>query len=68
MGVRLKEKLTNLKQNQRESNRKSGWEAPMEGMEASTKGLPSEYRNAYNANKKYLWTAVGITGWKDSSV
>ncbi|WP_096437381.1 DUF1048 domain-containing protein [Alteribacter populi] len=34
-------------------------------MEARAKALPSEYRNAYNAIKKYMWTSGGLTDWKD---
>ncbi|MGG3466353.1 DUF1048 domain-containing protein [Neobacillus pocheonensis] len=37
-------------------------------MEARAKALPSEYRNAYKAMQKYMWTAGGgPTDWKDSS-
>lgn len=37
-------------------------------MEARAKALPSEYRNAYKAIQKYMWTAGGgPTNWKDSS-
>ncbi|MED1472040.1 DUF1048 domain-containing protein [Bacillus salipaludis] len=37
-------------------------------MEARAKALPNEYRNAYKAIQKYLWTAGGgPTDWKDSS-
>ncbi|MBT2738941.1 DUF1048 domain-containing protein [Bacillus sp. ISL-7] len=37
-------------------------------MEALAKALPSEYRNAYKAIQKYMWTAGGgPTDWKDSS-
>jgi DNA-binding ferritin-like protein (Dps family) len=37
-------------------------------MEARAKALPSEYRNAYKAIQKYMWTAGGgPTDWKDSS-
>jgi len=37
-------------------------------MEARVKSLPSEYRNAYKAIQKYMWTAGGgPTDWKDSS-
>lgn len=38
-------------------------------MEARAKSLPSEYRNAYKAIQKYMWTAAGggPTDWKDSS-
>lgn len=36
-------------------------------MEARAKALPSEYRNAYKAIQKYMWTAGGgPTDWKDS--
>ncbi|PMC34333.1 hypothetical protein CJ195_23910 [Bacillus sp. UMB0899] len=42
---------------------KREWKA----MEARGKALPSEYSNAYNAIKKYLWTAGGPTDWKDTS-
>lgn len=42
---------------------KREWKA----MEARAKALPSEYRNAYNAIKKYIWTAGGTTDWKDVS-
>ncbi|TCN20538.1 DUF1048 domain-containing protein [Mesobacillus foraminis] len=42
---------------------KREWKA----MEARAKSLPTEYRNAYNAIKKYLWTAGGPSDWKDSS-
>ncbi|OIK09090.1 DUF1048 domain-containing protein [Bacillus sp. MUM 13] len=34
-------------------------------LEARGKALPSEYRNAYNAIKKYMWTAGGPTDWSD---
>jgi DNA-binding ferritin-like protein (Dps family) len=36
-------------------------------MEARAKALPSEYRNAYNAIQKYMWTAGGPINWKDIS-
>lgn len=37
-------------------------------MEARAKALPSEFRNAYKAIQKYMWTAGGgPTDWKDSS-
>jgi DNA-binding ferritin-like protein (Dps family) len=36
-------------------------------MEARAKSLPSEYRNAYNAIKEYMWTSGGATDWKDIS-
>ncbi|WP_075982704.1 DUF1048 domain-containing protein [Bacillus massilinigeriensis] len=37
-------------------------------MEERAKALPSEYRNAYKAIQKYMWTAGGgPTDWKDSS-
>ncbi len=42
---------------------KREWKA----MEARSKSLPTEYRNAFNAIKKYLWTAGGPSDWKDSS-
>ncbi|HET7578119.1 MAG TPA: DUF1048 domain-containing protein [Bacillales bacterium] len=42
---------------------KREWKA----MEARGKALPSEYRNAYNAIKKYIWTSGGLTDWKDTS-
>lgn len=43
---------------------KREWKA----MEARAKALPSEYLNAYNAIKKYMWTAGGgPSDWKDSS-
>ena len=43
---------------------KREWKA----MEARAKALPSEYRNAYKAIQKYMWTAGGgPTDWKDSS-
>lgn len=42
---------------------KREWKA----MEARAKALPSEYRNAYNAIKKYLYTSGGLTDWKDIS-
>lgn len=45
-------------------NEKKEWRA----MEARAKALPSEYRNAYKAIQKYMWTAGdGPTDWKDSS-
>ncbi|MFD1851577.1 DUF1048 domain-containing protein [Oceanobacillus bengalensis] len=42
---------------------KQEWKA----MEKRAKALPSEYHNAYNAIKKYMWTAGGPTDWKDIS-
>jgi DNA-binding ferritin-like protein (Dps family) len=42
---------------------KREWKA----MEARAKALPSEYRNAYNAIKKYMWTSGGPSDWKDIS-
>lgn len=42
---------------------KREWKA----MEARAKALPSEYRNAYKAIQKYMWTAGGPTDWKDIS-
>ncbi|WP_394234428.1 DUF1048 domain-containing protein [Niallia oryzisoli] len=41
---------------------KREWKA----MEARAKALPSEYSNAYNAIKKYLWTSGGPSDWKES--
>ncbi|WHY64523.1 DUF1048 domain-containing protein [Neobacillus sp. SuZ13] len=43
---------------------KREWKA----MEARSKALPNEYRNAYKAIQKYMWTAGGgPTNWKDTS-
>lgn len=42
---------------------KREWKA----MEARAKALPSEYYNAYNAIKKYMWTTGGTTDWKEIS-
>ncbi|WP_188455746.1 DUF1048 domain-containing protein [Virgibacillus oceani] len=42
---------------------KREWKA----MEARAKALPREYRNAYNAIKKYMWTSGGLTDWDDMS-
>ncbi|SNZ10144.1 DNA-binding ferritin-like protein (Dps family) [Terribacillus aidingensis] len=42
---------------------KREWKA----MEARANALPTEYHNAYNAIKKYIWTAGGATDWKESS-
>jgi DNA-binding ferritin-like protein (Dps family) len=37
-------------------------------LESRSKALPSEYRNAYKAIQKYMWTAGGgPTDWKDCS-
>ncbi|MEI2666520.1 DUF1048 domain-containing protein [Rossellomorea sp. LJF3] len=36
-------------------------------MEARAKTLPSEYLNAYKAIQKYMWTAGGLTDWRDTS-
>ncbi|WP_096185741.1 DUF1048 domain-containing protein [Evansella halocellulosilytica] len=36
-------------------------------MEARAKALPKEYHNAYKAIQKYMWTAGGVTEWKDIS-
>lgn len=36
-------------------------------MEARAKALPSEYRNAYKAIQKYMWTAGGPIDWRDIS-
>lgn len=41
---------------------KREWKA----MEARAKALPNEYRNAYNAIKKYMWTSGGPTDWNDT--
>lgn len=40
---------------------KREWKA----MKARAKALPSEYRNAYKAIQKYMWTAGGLTDSKD---
>jgi len=42
---------------------KREWKA----METRAKSLPSEYRNAYNAIKEYMWTSGGATDWRDIS-
>ncbi|WP_046173459.1 DUF1048 domain-containing protein [Domibacillus indicus] len=43
---------------------KREWKA----METRAKELPGEYRNAYKAIQKYMWTAGGgPADWKDSS-
>ncbi|WP_366248227.1 DUF1048 domain-containing protein [Terribacillus aidingensis] len=42
---------------------KREWKA----MEKRASALPSEYRNAYNAIKKYMWTSSGLSEWKDIS-
>ncbi|NMH73589.1 DUF1048 domain-containing protein [Bacillus sp. RO2] len=34
-------------------------------MEARAKALPTEYRNAYYAIQKYMWTAGGPTDWNE---
>ncbi|WP_175989512.1 DUF1048 domain-containing protein [Bacillus sp. Marseille-Q1617] len=36
-------------------------------METRAKTLPSKYLNAYKAIQKYMWTAGGLTDWKDMS-
>ncbi|MCM3712560.1 DUF1048 domain-containing protein [Alkalihalobacillus oceani] len=36
-------------------------------MEARAKALPGEYHNAYKAIQNYIWTAGGLTDWKDMS-
>ncbi|QHE62691.1 DUF1048 domain-containing protein [Rossellomorea vietnamensis] len=36
-------------------------------MEARAKTLPSEYLHAYKGIQKYMWTAGGMTDWKDTS-
>ncbi|MCR2822781.1 DUF1048 domain-containing protein [Lederbergia panacisoli] len=42
---------------------KREWKA----MEARVIALPNEYRNAYNAIKKYMWISGGLSDWKDIS-
>ncbi|PZD96533.1 hypothetical protein DNH61_06935 [Paenibacillus sambharensis] len=42
---------------------KREWKA----MEARAKSLPSEYRNAYNTIKEYIYATGGVTDWKDIS-
>ncbi|MBP1971337.1 DNA-binding ferritin-like protein (Dps family) [Virgibacillus natechei] len=42
---------------------KREWKA----LEARAKALPSEYRNAYTAIQKYMWTSGGPSEWKDIS-
>lgn len=42
---------------------KREWKA----METRAKALPSEYLNAYNAIKKYMWTSGGTSDWRDIS-
>lgn len=41
---------------------KREWKA----METRAKALPSEYSNAYNAIKKYMWTSGGPSDWKET--
>lgn len=36
-------------------------------LEARSQALPSEYHNAYNAIKKYIWTSDSPSDWKDIS-
>lgn len=36
-------------------------------LEVRGKALPSEYKKAYNAIKKYMSTSSGISDWKDNS-
>ncbi|WP_110927441.1 DUF1048 domain-containing protein [Bacillus massiliglaciei] len=43
-------------------NDKREWKA----IEARAKALPSEYHNAYEAIKKYIWTSGGPIDWKDT--
>ena len=43
---------------------KREWKA----MEARGKALPNEYRNAYNAIKKYIYNTSGLSDWKDISL
>lgn len=42
-------------------NDKREWKA----METRAEALPSEYRNAYKAIQKYMWTIGGLTEWED---
>lgn len=42
---------------------KREWKA----MEARAKALPSEYRNAYKAMQKYMWTSGSPSDWKNIS-
>ncbi|MBE4906515.1 DUF1048 domain-containing protein [Bacillus luteolus] len=42
---------------------KREWKA----MEARAKALPNEYHNAYKAIQQYMWTASGLTDWKETS-
>jgi DNA-binding ferritin-like protein (Dps family) len=42
---------------------KREWKA----MEARGKALPKEYRNAYNAIKKYIYSTGGPSDWKEIS-
>jgi DNA-binding ferritin-like protein (Dps family) len=41
---------------------KRKWKA----MEERAKFLPSEYRKAYNAIKKYMWSSGSLTDWNDN--
>lgn len=41
---------------------KREWKA----MEARAKALPSEYRNAYHAIQKYMWTTGGPSDWQST--
>jgi DNA-binding ferritin-like protein (Dps family) len=36
-------------------------------LEARAKVLPNEYRSAYKAMQKYMWTSGAPSDWKDSS-
>lgn len=42
---------------------KREWKA----LEKRAKALPSEYRNAYSAIQKYIWSSGGPTDWKETS-
>ncbi|MGD6942900.1 DUF1048 domain-containing protein [Cytobacillus gottheilii] len=42
---------------------KREWKA----LESRAKTLPSEYHNAYEAIKKYIWTADGPSDWQDTN-
>ncbi|MFZ4453570.1 DUF1048 domain-containing protein [Salibacterium aidingense] len=55
--MNMMEKMIGSLENKRE------WKS----MEARAKALPNEYRKAYNAIKKYMWTSGCLTDWKDMS-
>jgi DNA-binding ferritin-like protein (Dps family) len=42
---------------------KREWKA----METRAKALPSEFHHAYEAIKKYIWTADGPSSWEDTN-